>query len=101
MNAAGRIQRFLGDTPFESYRDDEVLRSAVERQFEIMGEALRRLRDIDPETAALVPEVKRIVGMRNVLAHGYAVVNDHVVWETATERVHEVEDAVARILPPE
>jgi hypothetical protein len=47
----------------------------------------RLLRKSDGETAALIPELARIVGLRNVLAHGYAVVDDSVVWAAASGRV--------------
>jgi uncharacterized protein with HEPN domain len=48
-----------------------MLRSAVERQFEIIGEALSQLAKIDPAVAARIPDLRRIVGFRNVLIHGY------------------------------
>lgn len=59
----------------------------MERQLEILGEALKNLRSADPDTAAAIPDLARIIGMRNVLAHAYAVVDDGVVWEAATARV--------------
>ena len=53
------------------YLDNRMLRSAVERQFEIIGEALSQLAKIDPAVAARIPDLRRIVGFRNVLIHGY------------------------------
>lgn len=67
-----------------------MLRSAVERQFEIAGEAMNRLRNLDAETAERVPNMHKIVGMRNILIHGYAEVNDLTVWRTATENLDEL-----------
>lgn len=64
-----------------------MVRSAVERQFLIIGEALNRLGRIDPATAAQIPDLRRIVAFRNVLVHGYAVIDDELVWEVATTRV--------------
>ena len=54
---------------------------------EVLGEALKNLRSADPDTAATIPGVARIIGMRNGLAHAYAEVDDGVVWEAATARV--------------
>ncbi|MGP6204625.1 HepT-like ribonuclease domain-containing protein [Microbacterium sp. F2] len=50
----------------------------------MIGEALNNLRRAYGDTAALIPEVERIIGLRNVLAHGYAVVDDSVVWTAAS-----------------
>ena len=64
-----------------------MLRSAVERQFEIVGEALNRLSRADPGTADRIGDLPRIVAFRNVLVHGYATIDDAIVWEVATERL--------------
>lgn len=79
-----RIQEFVAGRTWEEHAEDVLLRSAVERQFEIAGEAMSVLRKEDSETAERVPGVHRIVGMRNVLIHGYAEINDLTVWRTAT-----------------
>jgi uncharacterized protein with HEPN domain len=78
--AAERVARFTQSKTFDDYMADEFLRSAVERQFEIIGEALNRLSGIDKATAAKIAELPRIVGFRNVLIHGYASVDNRIVW---------------------
>ena len=65
----------------DDYLRDKVLRLAVERCFEIMGEALRRLDERDHDTAAKITDFKRIIGFRNVLIHGYSLVNHERVWD--------------------
>lgn len=85
--AGQRIQRFVTDRSWEEYESDELLSSAVERQFEIIGEALRQLSREDPETAARIPDLPRIVAFRNVLIHGYASVDPALVWSVASERL--------------
>ena len=80
LQAADRIARFVAGKTFDTYHADELLRSAVERQFEIIGESLAQLHKVDPETAATVPELPRIVAFRNILIHGYATVDDQIVW---------------------
>ncbi|UJP08939.1 DUF86 domain-containing protein [Microbacterium sp. KUDC0406] len=88
--AAQRVTEFISGLDETGYRSDALRRSAVERQLEIVGEALNNLRRVDAETADGVPDLHRIVGLRNVLAHGYAVVDDGVVWAAASERVPEL-----------
>ena len=64
-----------------------MLRAATERQFEIIGEALNQLRRHSPALAARVREHEKIIGFRNILIHGYAVVDDAVVWSAASEKL--------------
>jgi uncharacterized protein with HEPN domain len=80
LDAAEKICRFTEGKAFDDYRADEMLRSAVERQFEIIGEALNRFRLTDPSTASTVMELPRIVAFRNILIHGYASIDDRLVW---------------------
>ena len=80
QQAAGRITRFTANKQYVDYEGDELLRSAVERQFEIIGEAFSRLAKIDAVIAGKIPDLPRIVAFRNVLIHGYATVDNRLVW---------------------
>jgi uncharacterized protein with HEPN domain len=79
-HAAERLERFTEGKSFTEYEADEYLRSAVERQFEIVGEAMNQLRRVDPVTAAAIPELPRVIAFRNILVHGYANVDNRLVW---------------------
>ena len=81
-----------------SYAADELRKSAVERQLEIIGEALNRLRKADPEVAQRIPDISRIVGLRNFLANGYAVVDDGVIWSAVSERMPALLTVVKNLL---
>jgi uncharacterized protein with HEPN domain len=80
IQASTLIATFVTKKTFADYCADPMLKSAVERQFEIIGEALNALSRIDPKTAASIPDLARIVAFRNVLIHGYATVDDRLVW---------------------
>ncbi|MDQ6928175.1 MAG: DUF86 domain-containing protein [Actinomycetota bacterium] len=84
--AVALIIEFVDDRSWVDYEAEAMLRSAVERQFEIVGEALGQLGRTAPELAARVPDLPRIVAFRNLLIHGYAAIDDRLVWEVATER---------------
>ena len=78
--AAGLITGFCSGRSFEDYVADDMLKSAVERQFGIIGEALSRLAKTDPLVAGQVTDSRRIIAVRNILVHGYATVDDRIVW---------------------
>ncbi|HVB34555.1 MAG TPA: HepT-like ribonuclease domain-containing protein [Patescibacteria group bacterium] len=79
--AASRIADFTSGKLLEDYRGDPMLRSAVERQFEVIGEAMAQLAKLDEPVAARISERRRIVAFRNILIHGYAEVDDRLVWD--------------------
>jgi uncharacterized protein with HEPN domain len=85
--AAGLVSQFVHGRTWDAYRTDPMLRSAVERQFEIVGEALNQLSRADTALAERIPDLPRIVAFRNLLVHGYAAIDDRLVWEVATERI--------------
>lgn len=79
--ASRTIQEFLKEKEFEDYTDNLMLSSAVERQFEILGEALKRIRDRDElflETS--ITGWRGAISFRNILAHGYDHIDHEVVW---------------------
>lgn len=92
------IQSFVAERAWGDYQGDAMLRSAVERQFEIIGEALNRLSRVDPAVASQIVDLQRIVAFRNVLVHGYATIDDAIVWEVATERLRDLAATLARLL---
>jgi uncharacterized protein with HEPN domain len=75
-----------------------MLRAAVERQFEIIGEALNQLSKVDPELASAIPDLPRIVAFRNILIHGYATVDDALVWQVLRERLPELQRVMQALL---
>jgi uncharacterized protein with HEPN domain len=97
--AAGLIADFVANRTRRDYQSDPMLRSAVERQFQIIGEALNKLSRLDPATAAEISDLPRIVAFRNVLVHGYAVIDNELVWEVSTTRAPDLAAQLGRLLP--
>ena len=99
VQAAEAVGRFIAGKTQADYDADELLRSAVERQVEIIGEAARfvskALRDRHPQ----VPWQK-IMGTRHVLAHDYDRVNSSTVWRIPTVYVPELIVLVRPLIPP-
>lgn len=96
--AAERIFRFVAGRSLDDYLADDMLRAAVERQFEIIGEAFASLRRVDPNLAAQIPEIARIIAFRNVLVHAYTDVDDGLVWGIIQRELPRLRSVVARLL---
>lgn len=96
--AAERIARFTAGRSFEDFLADDMLRAAVERQFEIIGEAFASLRRIDPTLAAGIPDLPRIVAFRNVLIHAYATIDSKLVWGVIENHLPALHATVTRLL---
>jgi uncharacterized protein with HEPN domain len=80
QESAKQIQTFVAGMDASSYAANAMAQAAVERKFEIIGEALNQLAKFDATVAARIPELPQIVAFRNQLIHGYASVNVGTVW---------------------
>ena len=90
-------QSHVARKDFAAYRSDELLRSAVERQFEILEEAFNQLSRVDPDLAERIPELPRIVAFRNILIHSYASA-DRLVRGVVESRLKTLLDVIAGLL---
>ena len=81
VKSCHNIAAFTKGIDIETYRVDPLIKSAVERQFIVIGEALNRLKIVAPSIFESITDAGRIVGFRNILVHGYDIVSDELVWE--------------------
>jgi uncharacterized protein with HEPN domain len=86
-DAAAFIRETVRGRTLDDYQADRLFRQAIERNFEIIGEAMNRLAQHDPDTAAGISKHRQIIDFRNVLSHGYDLVNHRLVWSTIEEEV--------------
>lgn len=86
-DAAAFIREVARGKTLDDYRRERLLRQAIERNFEIIGEAVNRLAQHDPDTAGRITKHRRIVDFRNVLTHGYDLIDHRIVWSTIEEEV--------------
>jgi uncharacterized protein with HEPN domain len=84
QQACRLLEQFAAGKQLRDYEADALLRSGVERQFEVIGEALRPMREIEPGLVDKIADARRIISFRNVLIHGYASVSNQTVWEVLT-----------------
>jgi uncharacterized protein with HEPN domain len=98
IQATDLLREFSAGKSFADYQADAMFRSAVERQFEIIGEALNQLSKLDSELASAIPELRRIVAFRNILIHGYATVDDALVWQVLTDKLPDLTAVLRKLL---
>lgn len=91
------IENFLGETrDFNIYKSNKMLRRAVEREFEIIGEALNSLDKLDPNIE--ISSKRQIIGMRNRVIHGYDKIDDEIIWGTIVRHIPVLKSEVANLL---
>ncbi len=80
VEAADAITKATGEIGLDDYRENRLIRSSVEREFIIIGEALTYLSRLDGGIFARIPDAPRVISFRNKLSHEYTKVNDDLVW---------------------
>ena len=96
--AIDKIHAFVGSQTRDAFVANDLMQSGVERQLEIIGEALSQLSRTSPDLAGQVPDLAKIVGLRNVLIHGYAVVDPALIWQTVQENLPDLRATMDRLL---
>jgi uncharacterized protein with HEPN domain len=100
-DACRAIEQFTAGTSFSDYAADSMRRAAVERKFEILGEALHRAEESAPDLTERLPEIRRIIGMRNRIIHGYDGVDDEIVWDTVQHKIPPLLEQLSTLLRQE
>ena len=97
-NACQLILQFTENITEAEYVADLKTQSAVERQFEIIGEALNRIKRIDAELLAELDNWREIIGFRNVIAHGYDVVENEIVWDSVEKDIPVLLEQIRKLI---
>jgi uncharacterized protein with HEPN domain len=101
LEAARRIREFVGGRSFDHFAQSVLLRSAGERQFEIVGEALGKACSMEPQLVESIVELPRIVGLRNRLIHGYDSVDDEIIWDIVQTKITPLIEQLEKCLAKE
>ncbi|MCX5638406.1 MAG: DUF86 domain-containing protein [Planctomycetota bacterium] len=81
LDAAKNIEEYTRGFEYTGYLADSQVQAAVERKFEIIGEALNRIKKLDASVLESISEHQRIIGFRNVITHGYDSLDTELVWD--------------------
>lgn len=98
LQSCQAISTYTAGLDFAAYERDTMVRDAVERRLGIIGKALSRAADIDPDLVDRVPEFRRIVGLRNRVIHGYDAVDDTIIWDVIQNKLPLLQARVEALL---
>ena len=91
------IETYLGTKrDFNMYLENKMLRRAVEREFEIIGEAMNKMDKLMPNIE--ISSKQMIIGMRNRVIHGYDKIDDGIVWGTIVRHLPVLKEEINKLL---
>jgi uncharacterized protein with HEPN domain len=97
LHSISLIDEFLEEIKsFTEYKADRKTKSAVERQLTIIGEAIKRIKEIDANE--LINYHSSIIGFRNILVHAYDSIDDEIVWAIVKRHLKPLRDAISERL---
>ena len=98
LDAINEVESFFGDRPkyFEEFCDDLCLRRAVERDIEIIGEAMSRILKVDRNIA--ITNSRKIVDARNYIIHGYDSLSADILWSIVINHLPKLKEEVRTLM---
>jgi uncharacterized protein with HEPN domain len=97
QSAILEIESFIGAKKnFTRFRKSALIRAAVERKIEIIGEAMNNALQLDPDLP--ISNARRIVNTRNKIIHGYDQVDEVMIWEIVIKHLPILEKEVQMLL---
>lgn len=92
------LLEFTAKKTVEDYKTDRAFRSAIERELQIIGEALAQLERESPEIAGKIPEHRNIIGFRNILVHGYDSLDPNTIWNIIEKKLEKLMNQTQNLL---
>lgn len=96
LTALTDLEQFTRGQTYDDFIENRLLQAAVEREIEILGEALVRIRNLNQTLFDTIPDGHRIIGMRNIIAHGDDSIDMTIVWHAATHHAPKLKATVAK-----
>lgn len=97
LESVESIDKYLGEKrDFSVYKSNKMLRRAVEREFEIIGEAMNRIDNLD--STLQISSKKQIISMRNRVIHGYDKIDNEIVWGTIVRHLPILKDELSQLI---
>jgi uncharacterized protein with HEPN domain len=96
LESVESIEKYIENIDFFQYQKNKMVRRAVEREFEIIGEATNVLLKNDKKIE--LTSAERIIGMRNRVIHGYDKIDDEIIWGTIKRHLPVLKKEVKELL---
>ena len=97
ITSINSIYEYLGENrDFNEYSENKLLRRAVERELEIIGEASNRILKIDSKFP--IDNARKIVDLRNWVIHGYDKVDDVIIWGILSNHLPKLKEQVEELM---
>jgi uncharacterized protein with HEPN domain len=97
IEAIDNIFEFIENKSFQTYQSDKILRFAVIKNLEIVGEAAYLLtKDFKQKNSTV--EWAEIIGMRHILVHGYYQIKDEIIWATIESELLPLKEKISELL---
>ena len=87
INCSEFVLQLTKDKTVDDYKNDRIFRSALERELQIIGEAMLQLDRMSPEMVEKISEHRSIIGFRHVLVHGYDSLDPDTVWNVVETKI--------------
>jgi uncharacterized protein with HEPN domain len=96
LEAVNSIENYILNVDFIQYQKNKMVRRAVEREFEIIGEAMNAM--LKTDSSINITSAERIIGMRNRVIHGYDKIDNGLVWGTIKKHLPVLKEEVSELL---
>ena len=97
LDRIDKIERFVADKTYEDFAADDMAVDAVERNFEVIGEASNLVPTYIKRSHPDIPW-RALYGMRNHIVHGYDLPETRILWTTAQNRLGDLRSSLERVL---
>ena len=97
QNSVEKIFKYTKGINFEEFISDDMVKDAVERNFEIIGEAVKNLPEVFKNKYPHIP-FKQIAGMRDKLIHDYFGVDYEIVWKTIKDKLPQFSNEIVKLI---
>ncbi len=98
LEAARDIEEYTGSLEYSSFIKNSMVQAAVERKFQIIWEALNRIKRLDNSVLRGISEHQRIIAFRNIIVHGYDVIDSEIIWDAIKKHLPKLKEEAERLL---